>query len=850
MSLLPGAHFSMQRRDEFKKPVLRLIADRVGHHCSNPDCRRQTSGPDSTENGSTNMGVGAHITAAATGGPRFDPQLSAAERSSPANGIWLCPECAHLIDRDVTRYTKAVLLNWKLSAEERARSRLQSPERPQGPDEPILTLPSADPAISWLPFSARATALVGRDAERAALNSFLRSNERFSWWLLAGAAGAGKSRLALELCRDARPEWNAGFLGRADKFDRWSYFRPSRPTLVVVDYVASRAEDVSVLALQLARSAEFFPNSVRLLLIERDQGSWWSRFLREESQSESTEIIACQHGDPLCLGPLAAEALQSLAADTARFQQIPWTEAMARSFQRRMRTLDPLGRPLFAMMAAAYSASEAPDAVVDSTLLRVILKKEASRRRVLIPEENGLRKMENLITLATLVGGVLPKSGGFAFLTDTEVAALLPETELLNLAVFRELVAATSGDSLLPGLQPDILGERFVLDRLAPRSGVDGNTKRLLAAVWILQPEDLCEFIVRTATDFPGDTGLDLLLELSLESVGARARWARLVGDLVRVAKRSADSRTQRLLGKLRRLAAERPDERHVHVALARAEFYLGNIFLFFEHNPDKAATQFKTALSHADGDTEIEAGVMNNRGILHDQLEEEDEAFAAWSLVIAKAGVSDEARACSLNNRADIFSRRGAHDDAIRDRSQVLQLPVTSPDRRYIALIRRSRSYVDIGRTTDALRDLETILNTDDIAVEQKAEALLERGVLRRRLGWIAEARNDLELVLATDEVFPGTYADALVELGELARLEPDADRAREYIEAAARATDVRDATLVEALIVRARLLTDENDRAGAESLWQSILASPSATARQRSIAASRGAAGSSSKC
>ena len=184
----------------------------------------------------------------------------------------------------------------------------------------------------------------------------------------------------------------------------------------------------------------------------------------------------------------------------------------------------------------------------------------------------------------------------------------------------------------------------------------------------------------------------------------------------MRVANRSTDRRTQRLLEALRELTNKHAAERDLRRALAHAELYLGNIFLFSEGDHDRASAQFEASIARAGAGSEIEAAAINNRGILHNEVQEEDKAFADWSDVIAKDGVSDEARACSLNNRADIFARRDAHDEAIRDRSEVLALRETSPDRRYIALIRRSRSYLKLSRTKDALRDLEGILSTEDI--------------------------------------------------------------------------------------------------------------------------------------
>lgn len=67
-----------------------------------------------------NIGVAAHITAAAPDGPRYAAFLSKLERSSIENGIWLCQNCAKLADNDENRYTIELLQAWKKSAEEMA----------------------------------------------------------------------------------------------------------------------------------------------------------------------------------------------------------------------------------------------------------------------------------------------------------------------------------------------------------------------------------------------------------------------------------------------------------------------------------------------------------------------------------------------------------------------------------------------------------------------------------------------------------------------------------------------------------------------------------------------------------
>ena len=82
-----------------------------------PGCRQPTSGPQADPSGAVNIGVAAHITAASPDGPRYDPTLSASQRSSAENGIWLCQTDGKLVDSDPVKYTVEYLREWKTTAE-------------------------------------------------------------------------------------------------------------------------------------------------------------------------------------------------------------------------------------------------------------------------------------------------------------------------------------------------------------------------------------------------------------------------------------------------------------------------------------------------------------------------------------------------------------------------------------------------------------------------------------------------------------------------------------------------------------------------------------------------------------
>src|SRR3984957_219167 len=111
---------SAQMRDDFKKAIKEVLARRVAYLCSNPVCRRPTVGPHTQPTKSVLVGEAAHITGAASGGPRFDASLTQEERGSAPNGIWLCSKCAKLIDRDESRFPVSLLKKWKDEAEHEA----------------------------------------------------------------------------------------------------------------------------------------------------------------------------------------------------------------------------------------------------------------------------------------------------------------------------------------------------------------------------------------------------------------------------------------------------------------------------------------------------------------------------------------------------------------------------------------------------------------------------------------------------------------------------------------------------------------------------------------------------------
>lgn len=111
-------------REDFSSKTKDILAKRVGFHCSNPECRTLTCGPRSEKNKFVSIGVAAHISAASPLGPRYNRNINSEFRVSSENGIWLCQNCAKLIDNDPHEFPADLLNSWKSNAERFAANKI------------------------------------------------------------------------------------------------------------------------------------------------------------------------------------------------------------------------------------------------------------------------------------------------------------------------------------------------------------------------------------------------------------------------------------------------------------------------------------------------------------------------------------------------------------------------------------------------------------------------------------------------------------------------------------------------------------------------------------------------------
>ena len=390
-------------------------------------------------------------------------------------------------------------------------------------------------AFQRLQYNSGINALFGREAELEMLGKFAGDADEcgpdfaFRWLLLTADGGSGKSRLAYEFAKGLDDRvWNRGFLHGDDleKFDRRDRWRPRTPTFLIIDYARARSKLVGDLIRLLTENRHKFEFPVRLLLLERVADASWTNDLVPPSAMEPV-VRGCCFGEEaekgLPLPPIHPGAIVALME--ARFAKAgiepPDKEGLLFEtavgldpHQERVlmqdgeKTERTLPRPLFAAVAADAMIDhfkehgDWPESLHREAVFDDMIKRDRQNWWGAAEDDARVRaKYEMALAVATLTGGL-----DLYDLDDKErlfgrAERWLPDAPTGHVSA---LVAAMGGEGCrLPNMEPDLLGEFFVLQQLGGNGLPPKVRTALLNGALTLGEGTTVESLLRIWQDFP-----------------------------------------------------------------------------------------------------------------------------------------------------------------------------------------------------------------------------------------------------------------------------------------------------------------------------------------------------------
>ena len=414
---------------------------------------------------------------------------------------------------------------------------------PLPPERPAPTEPARDEASLLRPVM-EATAFVGREPLLADFVAWANAHETqrpVSMRVVHGGAGVGKTRFARELCRGLGPDWQTGFVTNAEarrtlargNLGAWQW---RKPTLIVFDYALSLTDTLRVWLEELcAATPRVHP--LRILLLERQadaQSGWLERLLQSGFGLHEMMPRDLLDGPPRLLPGLSAPEvqrgiMQNMLDRLGSRVVLPADDA---DFQARLAATDWAGAPLYLMMAAMvmHQQGGVNEALhlgrVD--LAYFLEDHEYARLRLPCGINDPLRTLVvHAAAFATLCGGIGALELRPFLAREREVLGCDSGNVAEALRFLSELLP-DGGEGVAP-IQPDIVGEAFVLKHLADGRQTDG--KQAVLRAFGDKPSAVAAALVRCVQDFAPRAGTDASDQA--RTAGQRAMaWLRALGDL------------------------------------------------------------------------------------------------------------------------------------------------------------------------------------------------------------------------------------------------------------------------------------------------------------------------------
>jgi hypothetical protein len=303
------------------------------------------------------------------------------------------------------------------------------------------------------------------------LLAWCEAEARMAVRVVTGAGGTGKTRLMIELCRQARQRrWRAGFLHRevpaTPSWELDGLVEGDEPLLLVVDYAETK-RDVLVPVLRRLSLDHRSPKT-RVILVARAVSDWLPDLRRADPKLQEVLDETRVEVEELAAIALPVEQRAQIvdAAAVAFAERLVVTGLRDR--RRRSAPMD-LSPPHFANALLLHIAALADvlgdPAKEEQALLRFVLGREERHWQTGLASANlaqdlDARSVAQALALTTLAGGVDNKAEARTLLERApNLSGLAPPKLDRLIDLLRRLYP---GQRYMEPLQPDLLGEELV----------------------------------------------------------------------------------------------------------------------------------------------------------------------------------------------------------------------------------------------------------------------------------------------------------------------------------------------------------------------------------------------------
>ncbi len=370
--------------------------------------------------------------------------------------------------------------------------------------------------------------LLGRAHALDDLWLWLASGHDLSIRVLTGGAGRGKTRLDLELVREAAGKgWLAGFvedreLNRFRDQQNVAEWAWDKPVLIVVDYAASRADPLREWIGELADAPAGRP-PLRLLLLERQaqREIGWLATVAGHGHDDRSRAATSLLDPP---GPAELAAIDDLASRRQIFATllarkraglVPPEAGAEAEFDRLLQHEKWSGDPLFLMMAGLVAGTHGINnalALTRTDLATIIARRELDRIGAIAAGagiDAGNRRHPGFLArhaavLATLCQGLTLADA--RALIEAEATRLKSAADISStVTALRDGLPGTGNGPEIAPILPDIIGEAAIMGWLGEGGVLRGLGIDPLASVHRAAAVALArtsQTLVRTAQDF------------------------------------------------------------------------------------------------------------------------------------------------------------------------------------------------------------------------------------------------------------------------------------------------------------------------------------------------------------